>query len=121
MKKKITLSAVVTYPSLEGVGKLGKVAPGDSPGALTNILSRLVGFLTVIGVIYFTIQIILTAYNWISAGGDAQKIKTAQDKLWQSFLGLGILLIAVALVSIVGFFFGVDFLNLETIIKGLSP
>lgn len=116
---KVVKAATYQYPPLEGVGNLGQVKPADSPAVFTQVLSRVIALMTLGGLLYFLFQLIIAGYDWIAAGGDAQKIKRAQDKLWQSFLGVGFVLVAVAFLSLLGYLMGgVDFLDLENIIKG---
>lgn len=115
-------AATVTYAPLKGEGKIGDVTGIDTPGKFTVLLSGVIGFLTVVGVIYFIIQVILAGYAWISAAGDANKLKEAQEKLVNSILGLFIILVAVVLINLLGYILGgIDFLNLEETIKNLAP
>jgi len=118
---KRAYAAVRNYEVLQGEGKIGEVG-ADAPTKLTVLLSGVIGFLTIVGVIYFIIQIILAGYSWISAGEDSGKIKEAQQKITNSVLGLFIILIAVVLVNLFGYVLGgIDFLNLPQIISNISP
>jgi len=110
----------IPYKTFEGIG--GIAQPSANPiGALENVISKVIGFLSVVGVVYFTIQIVLAGYSWISAGGETQKVKQAQDKLWQSFLGLAIMFLATVLVSLMGYLLGgVDLLNIQKFLGDLA-
>ncbi len=105
------------YEPFEGIGPFGQNQHSRNPiDVLGNVLSRIIGILTLVAVIYFIFQVIFAGYTWISAGGDSQKVKLAQDKLWQSVLGLTIVIFAVAFVSLMGYLIGgVDLLDLNSI------
>jgi len=108
------------YKTFEGIGGIAQPS-ADPIGALENVISKVIGFLSIVGVIYFTIQIILAGYSWISAGGETQKVKQAQDKLWQSLLGLAIMFLATVLVSMMGYLLGgVDLLNVQKFLRDLA-
>jgi hypothetical protein len=125
MKEKIKkLNAVVpvTYAPLQGVGKIGEIQAAQGPLLLAKILSTVIGVLSISGIIFFIFQLIFAGYDWIAAAGDSQKIQAAQKKLYSSLLGIFVVLIAVAFISLVGFLFGgIDFLNLQEIINKLKP
>ncbi len=115
-------AATVTYAPLKGEGAIGDVTGIDAPGKFAVLLSGVIGFLTIVGVIYFIIQVILAGYAWISSSGESGKLKEAQDKLVNSILGLFIILIAVVLINLFGYILGgIDFLNLEETIRNLAP
>jgi len=115
-------AATVTYTPLKGEGVIGDIAGPDAPGKFAVLLSGVIGFLTIVGVIYFIIQVILSGYAWISSDGDSGKLKEAQDKLVSSLLGLFIILIAVVLINLFGYILGgIDFLDLENTIIKLAP
>lgn len=76
--------------------------PGIDPGGtdisattqLEKIISGFFGVLTLVGVIYFVIQIIFSGYAFISSQGDKDKLKTARTRLTNSILGLTVVVIA---------------------------
>lgn len=122
--KKLAVLAVQEkkFPSFKGIGPIGDFEPGEGASVLTKIISTVVGAMSAAAIIYFIIQVILAGYEWISAGGDSQKIQDAQKQLYTAILGLFVILIAVSLVSLIGFLFGgIDFLNLGDIINKLAP
>jgi hypothetical protein len=59
-----------------------------------NILSTVIGFLSIVAVIFFVIQVILAGYGFISGQGDEKKVATARKKLTDSILGLTIVVVA---------------------------
>lgn len=92
-----------TFTALEGPG----VQVNNSTTQLENIISSIIGFLSVVAVIFFVIQIILAGYGFISASGDEKKVEAARKKLTDSILGLTIIVVAFGLgallTNILGF------------------
>ncbi|MFA6304632.1 MAG: pilin [Patescibacteria group bacterium] len=62
-----------------------------------NIINYLLGFLG----IYFVISIIYAGYQWMSSGGEEDKIQGAKDRLKNSIIGLVIILSAGIIVAYV--------------------
>lgn len=110
-------------PPLRGLGPLGLEGKGAEAGAttLSKALSLVIGFMTIFAALWFLIQIIVSGYNFIAAAGDAQKIKTAQDKIVNSLIGLSIVVAAIFLLSFIGEIFKIDFLDIPGAIRQLSP
>lgn len=103
-------------------GDVGINIPGTPGHVLTRVLSNLIGVMTIAGLIWFLIQIIIAGYNLISAGGDSKKIQDAWAKLQYSFIGAGFLVAAIFLLSLVAELLGIPkILDLETIIENISP
>lgn len=79
-----------TY-SITGSG----IAPGtNSTATLEKIISTVLGILTVVGVIYFVVQVILSGFNLISSKGDPKEFKESSDRLIHNLIGLFIIVIA---------------------------
>ncbi len=98
------LIADVTMPKLTG--------PGIDPGAngtvtLEKIIGQVIGVLTIVAVVFFTVQIILAGYAFISSNGDQDKIKTSRKRLTEGVLGLTIVVVAVGLGSLVATLLGI--------------
>jgi len=62
--------------------------------SLEKILSAVLGVLTIVGVIFFTIQIILAGFKLISSKGDPKEFQVAQSKLIHNLIGLVIVVVA---------------------------
>ena len=72
-------------------------APTDVMGALNKIGSWLFAILLVVAVIY----IILGAFNFVTAGGDAGKIETARNNVLYALIGVAVAFLAKALIALV--------------------
>lgn len=69
----------------------------DATLKLEKIVSNVIGMLTIVAAIYFSIQVILAGYAYISSEGDKGKAETARKKLTDGILGLFIIVVAIGL------------------------
>lgn len=86
-------------------------------------ISNLVAFITIIAGLWFGFQIILGAMQWLSSGGDKTGLENARNRLLHAFAGMMIVVLALAIVGILGTFFGLDILltKPEEVIKQIMP
>lgn len=108
-----------------GLGPLAEFFCGtrtaDETGTRLNlVVGGIVGFLTILGGLWFFIQFIIAGYNWISSGGDKGKVEAAQQKITSSLIGILIVVGAYVIVGLVGKMLGLDILNPGNIISTLS-
>ena len=83
---------------LEGLG----IQPTTNPtNKLENMISQIIGVLSVVAVIWFVFQVIFAGYKYMSAQGDKNKLETARNSLTQGILGLTISLIAIFIASLI--------------------
>jgi hypothetical protein len=100
--------------------------PGINPGAngtlaLEKIISQVIGVMTIFGVIYFAIQIIIAGYNFISSEGDEKKMEIARKTLTNGVLGIVIIVVAVGLVSLIASLAGMpNVLDLNTMFTNMG-
>lgn len=91
---------------LEGPGIV--VNPTNPVSTLEKIISSTIGFLSIVAVVWFAIQVILAAYKYISSNGDKGKIEEARKAITNGILGITIALIALFLVSLIANLLGID-------------
>lgn len=114
----------------EGFGPLASFLCTLSPGTnnttakavgdkVNNVLSTVIGFLTIVGGIWFLFQIITAGYQWIASGGDKNNTQAAQDKVTNSVIGLVVIVLAWVIVGIIGKVMGLDLLNPGAAIQSL--
>lgn len=76
-----------------------------TPGAYTNqfekYLITIIGVLTLVGVLWFTIQIILSGYAFMQSTGDPKKMEKAQQQLIQAVIGIVIIIGATIFVGLI--------------------
>lgn len=91
-----------------GMEDANKQAAGN---LLNNVISAVIGILTVLAGLWFMIQFILAAISWISAGGDKHNLETARNKIFHAIIGLVIVVAAWVIIGLLGRVFGLDILN----------
>ena len=77
---------------------------------ITDLVSAIIGFMTITAGIWFMFQLLFGGYEWITAGGDAKKLQSARERITHGFFGLTIIIGAWALIAVTGQFFGYDIL-----------
>lgn len=127
MEKKL-LAKIIDLGKLgggEGFGPWGLLGGtkevGEAASEFTLIISRIIGIMTVVAGIWFFFMIIIGAYGYLSAGGDPKKIETATKKITSALIGLVVIVLAYAFISLIGRMLGFDILNPQDIIKLLGP
>lgn len=98
----------------EGLGPFGNIGASNDTTAglrgMTNIVSSLVGFMTVAAGVWFLFQLLFAGYEWMTAGGDTKKIGGSRDRIVHAFIGLVIVIGAWSMLAVVGQFFGYNIL-----------
>jgi len=116
----------------EPLGKLGegggfgpwaeKIIGGDQPeNLLASIMSNIIGAMTIGAGIWFLFQTIIAGYNYMNAAGDKARIENAGRKLTNSLIGLAIVVAAYGLLSLIGSFLGIEFLNIGSLFGLITP
>jgi hypothetical protein len=101
------LIADVTYHNLSGPGII-PTSNVDATKQFEILVSNIIGVLTIVGVIYFIIQIIFAGYGFISSEGDEKKMEMNRSKLTNGVLGLFIVVVAVGIGSLIAKLLGFD-------------
>jgi uncharacterized oligopeptide transporter (OPT) family protein len=114
MNQYKNLIAQATF-KLEGPGIKPNV---DSPAEpAEKFISQFIGILTIIGVIYFILQIIFAGYAMMSAQGDPKKIEVGRSRLTNGILGLTIVVVALGVGAFIATLLGIeDPLDLQNVI-----
>ena len=106
---------------------LGKLTgPGITPdtdnlgGQIADIISTIIGILTVLAILWFIIEFVVSGYLLISSAGDQEKTAEAKKRLTQSLMGLVIVIGAIFLFTVISYIAGIDFLNIGEFINNLS-
>ncbi len=90
-----------------------------SVGQLESIFSSVIGILTIAGVIYFVIQIILAGYSLIASHGDEKELQTGTKRLTNGIMGLAIIVLAYGLGALFTNLLGMS--NVFDLTKVLQP
>ncbi len=113
------------YTPFTGVGPLGFENQAINTDSVlfkfVKIISTVIGVFTIAAGLWFIFQLLSGALQWLGSGGDKQSLQNAQKRIVNSLVGLLIVVISYALISIIGRVFGFDILNLADQIRKLSP
>jgi heme/copper-type cytochrome/quinol oxidase subunit 2 len=103
--------------NLEGPG----ITPSEDVGSqISDIISTIIGFLSVLAIIWFLVVIFTSAYAMITSAGDADKNAEAKTRLTRAAMGLAIILGAMIIINIISYISGIDFLNIGAYIDALT-
>ena len=98
-------AATITGGPEQGAAVLGKIS---------NIISRLLGVVTIVAFLWFLLQFISGAFAWLNSGGDEGKLVEARNRITNAGLGLILVVGVMAIMGLVQSFFGINFLDLES-------
>ena len=118
------VSAGTPIGNFSGIGPVGNVIGKswfDVIPSFVGVISRIIGVLTVAGGIWFIFQIFLGAINWLSSSGDKQQLDNAKKRLTNAIIGLIVVVLAYALIGIIGAFVGLNIFNMANLIYCLVP
>ena len=96
--------------TLEGLGNF-QPESGNPAGQINNIFTMIFGFLTIVGGLAFLIYFSVGGIQWITAGGDQQKVDTAKSYMTNGAVGMIVIAAAYAIVTIVGEVLGFTILD----------
>jgi hypothetical protein len=114
-----------TLGGFEGAGGY-TIATGEQDiSVVTNrfedLLSNVVGTLTLVAGLYFLIMFIVGGLSWAGAGGKTDKVEEAKQRMTNAAIGLIIVVAAYSITFIIGRILGIRFLEPGTVIQQLGP
>jgi hypothetical protein len=86
----------------------------DPDTALANLeafISNLIGFLTVLGSLFFVVYFVIGAFQWITSGGDKGSLEKARNRMMYGALGMILIIAAYSILGLLSGLIGLDFLN----------
>lgn len=91
-------------------------------GGLMVFLSNILKLLFLIAGLFAFIKILIAGFGFISAGGEPKKIEQAWSNIWQSLIGLLIIVSSFILAAIIGqVLFGNYMYILQPSLYGIGP
>jgi uncharacterized membrane protein len=73
----------------------------NSSDSINTAISQVIGIvLSFLGVIFFVL-IIISGYQWMTAGGSKEQVQKAQERLKNAVIGLAIVLVAYAITFLI--------------------
>ena len=87
------------------VGTIENPLQGTAYGGLSGVgpfITNILRLLFVVAGIYALFNFIIAGYSYINAGGDSKKLDAAWSRIWQSLMGLVIIVGSFAIASLLG-------------------
>jgi hypothetical protein len=112
---------IAQFGSFESQSPLTEGAEADPGANLELIISNIIGFLTILGSIFFIVYFLMAALDWITSGGDSAKLSGARDKMLHAIIGLVILVSAYSIIGIIGTVIGIELLNPAEVLEKITP
>ncbi|MCX6817059.1 MAG: hypothetical protein NTZ93_04280 [Candidatus Beckwithbacteria bacterium] len=109
-------------PAISGFGSGFFQSAGDNASGRTAlIISNIIAVLTIFGGLAFLFWFIIGALTWINSGGDPKQLDKAKDQMGAAIIGLVVLVLTYAIVSLLGRLTGLNVLDFETLVNRLKP
>ncbi|MCL4365668.1 hypothetical protein M1437_00365 [Patescibacteria group bacterium] len=78
-------------------------------GAISQFLSNFVTLLFSVAAIVLIFMIIWGAFEWLTSGGDKEKLSSAQKRIINAIIGIILFAVAFAIIRVLGQFTGFEF------------
>lgn len=88
------------------IGQVPNPLEGTSYAGLTGVglfISNVLRLFFVVAGIYALFNFIIAGYSYMNAAGDSKKLGDAWNRIWQSLIGLVIIVGSFAIASLVGY------------------
>lgn len=76
-----------------------------SPLGIVAFLNNILRLLFVVAGIYVLFNLVFAGFQFLNAGGDPKNIETAWNKIWQSLIGMLIIVSSFVIAGLVGLIF----------------
>lgn len=103
-------------------GNFGTIKPPDplkglisrdrtGAGGISAFLSNLVALFYMVAAIVLIFMILWGAFEWMTSGGDKEKVASARSRIISAIIGMALFAIAYAIIQVLGQFTGFKFFN----------
>ncbi len=116
MKKVIGLASIATY-LLNTTSSLAlTVEPPTNIGLPANtqpstIITQALNISYIVAIVIVLFFIILGAFNWITSGGEKEKVAKARGTIVNALIGLAVLALALVIITVIGAILGINILQ----------
>lgn len=114
----------ISGDGFQGIGPLGLegISPSNAPIIFAQVISNIIGFITIIAGIWFIFQVLIAGFAWMTAGGDKAKLEQARGKLGTAVIGLGIVAFGVILARLIALLLGLeDIFDIVSMLNLIRP
>lgn len=84
------------------------IGPNGELTGIMVLLNSILKLVFIVAGLYSFVNLIIAGFDYMSAGGDAKKVTKALDRIWQTLLGLVIIVASFLLAAIFGILFFKD-------------
>lgn len=108
-------SLVVTSVALAAVNvEVNPPQQGINPGtSVSTVLSNILTIIYVAAALAVLVMLIIGGFQWITSGGDKEKVGAARKRITEALIGLVVLALAYFIVVVVGQLVHIDIFNLK--------
>lgn len=101
------------FGQIKAPSPLARLLNQDSTGggAISKFLSNFVTLIYIVAAIVLIFMFLWGAFEWMTSGGDKEKIASAQRRIINAFIGILLFAVAFAVISLVGQFTGFTFFS----------
>jgi len=96
----LTLNNAVAMAQISGIPGVEQVGP-PTVGGLVDLVRQIVRWAYIIFFIIAVLMIILAAFSYLTAGGDAEKVNTAKNRLIYAAVAIAVAFLAVSFETII--------------------
>lgn len=82
---------------------------GFGAKGISKFLTNLVALIYTLAAIVLIFMILWGAFDWMSSGGDKEKVTAARERITQAFIGIILFAVAFAVIEVIGKFTGFTF------------
>lgn len=109
--EKTTVNSV--FGEINPPEAIKKLAGGDVTGAagISQFFTNLVGLFYTVAAIALIFMLLWGAFEWMTSGGDKEKLAGAQRRIINAIIGLVLFAIAFPILQLLGVFTGLDFIH----------
>ncbi len=119
----LAFAVITPQPTISGGGfnlSVTQPSQGIDPNASpSSVISNALTIIFSLAAFLVLVMLIIGAFNWITSGGDKEKIGKARDRIINALIGLALLALAFLIVRVVGMVLQIDILNVA--IPALGP
>ncbi len=102
----LTTTLLVFLPFVNEIGAI-EIPNPLKYNTFTYLINAIIDFLVVVALALSSLMIVIAGYYFVTAQGNPQKVQTGKDIILYTLIGLGIILFAKAVTSILKFVIGV--------------
>lgn len=84
---------------------------GAGAGGINLFLNNLITLIYMVAAVVFVFMLLISAFQWLSSGGDKEKVAGAQRRITNAIIGIVLFAIAFAILRVVGVFTGFSFVS----------